>query len=95
MIQKSAGRAQAETVGNPGGGATGSDRDGSGKGAEGPNRMSESRRYSSGTRPIPQHDSNSAPLSEDYNPSEIATDRIWNHNYNGHAHDMRSLGQQI
>jgi hypothetical protein len=54
-----------------------------GEGAEGPNRMSESWTYSAGTRPILQYDSNRALLSGDYYPSEIATDRMGKHNYNG------------
>ena len=59
----------------------GGDGDGGrGEGAEGPNRMGETWTYSRGTRPI-LHDGNSAPLSEDYDPSEIATDRIWKRNY--------------
>ena len=64
-------------------GLTGSDGGGGRKDAEGPNRMSESWAYSTGTRPIPQHDGNSASLSEDFNPSEIATDRLWKPDYNG------------
>jgi hypothetical protein len=44
---------------------------------------------SRGARPI-LHDGNSAPLSEDYDPSEIATDRIWKRDYNWPCarHDM-------
>ena len=48
--------------------------------AEGPNRMGETGRILIRTRPI-LHDSNSASLSEDYDPSEIATDRIWKRDY--------------
>lgn len=42
--------------------------------------MGEAGAYSKGTRPI-LHDSNGAPLSADYDPSEIATDRMWKRNY--------------
>jgi len=53
-----------------------------GESAEGPNRMGETWVYSRGTRPI-LHDGNTAPLSEDNDPSEIATDRIWKRNCDG------------
>lgn len=65
------------------------------EGAEGPNRMGETRAFSNRTRPI-LHDSNNAPLSEDYDPSEIATDRIYGSATTiGHAHDTTCLGAQI
>lgn len=62
-------------VSKTGGETEGDGYGGRGEGAGGPNRMGEAWTYSRGTRPI-LHDGNSAPLSEDYDPSEIATDHI-------------------